>query len=91
MTEDKPNVVSMFDRKPVDAGAPNDVVIAMLEQLLAEARQGEVAGVICAILRPNGTGGNAWAVPNDKLLHGVGAAALVARCFQDMVLMGGLR
>ena len=87
MTEEPPKVVSLFDRKPVDAGEINPAVVKLLEDLLAEAKRGEVTGFVGGILRPNGTGVNAWAVPNDKLLAGVGVAAMVLRCFQDMLML----
>ena len=87
MTEEPPKVVSLFDRKPVDAGEINPAVVKLLEDLLAEAKRGEVTGFVGGVLRPNGTGGNVWAMPNDKLLVGVGVATMALRCFQDMLML----
>jgi len=83
-----PKVVSMFDRKPVDAGEVNPIVVQLLEAMLAEAKRGEISGFVAGVLRPNGLAGNCWAVPNDKLVQGVGTASMVLRCFQDMLLGG---
>jgi hypothetical protein len=86
MSDEPPKVVSLFDRQPVVAGEVNPVVVQLFESMLAEAKSGEIAGFVGGILRPNGTGANVWAIPNEKLVAGVGIAAMALRCFQDMLI-----
>jgi len=73
------------DIHPIRTLTPDPDVVAMCEQLLAEAKEGKIQGLAVATVEAEGTFGTAFEVGGAAVLSLIGAVALMKH---DLIMTG---